>query len=410
MTEKNLVEGHTAIGPPAGVPVWDVDPYDDAVLLEPEPYYAELRARGPFVYLPKYAILACGRYAQTKEVFSDWARFASSRGVGLQDFSVVEPWRPPSIVLEVEPPYHTRTRTVIGRALSPKAVAALKESFRHEAEKLVEALLEKGTFEAVAELAETYPTTVFPQAVGLKQSDRRKLVDYGAMVFNALGPDNQIRRAAMARGPDVIPWITGQCNRNRLRPEGFGTAIYAAADAGEIDETEAATLVRSLLSAGIDTTVAGLGNAFYCLATNPGEFEKLKADPSLARGAFEETLRFKSPVHSFCRTAAGDTEVSGIAITAGTKILCVLGSANLDEARWPDADTFDISRHTGGHLAFGTGIHSCVGQSVARAEALALLTAIATRVEHIEPAGEPVWQPNNALHGLASLPLTFRAK
>lgn len=409
MTETRLVEGHIAVEPPEGVPVWDVDPYDATVLCAPEPYYAELRAKGPFAYIPRYAMLACGRYAETREVFSDWERFVSSRGVGLQDFSCEEPWRPPSIVLEVEPPYHTKTRTVIGRALSPKAVAALREGFRLEAETVTDALLQTGTFDAIPELAERYPTTVFPKAAGLKQSDRRKLVDYGAMVFNALGPDNEIRRAAMARGPEVVPWITEQCTRNRLQPEGFGTAIYAAADAGEIDETEAATLVRSLLSAGIDTTVAGLGNALYCLATNPGEFEKLKADPSLARGAFEETLRFKSPVHSFCRTAAGDTEVSGIAIAAGTKILCVLGSANLDEARWPDADTFDITRHTGGHLAFGTGIHSCVGQSVARAEALALLTAIATRVEHIEPAGEPVWRPNNALHGLARLPLTFRA-
>ena len=111
-----MIEGHKEIEVPAGVPVWDVDPYDPAVLSDPADYYAKLRSKGPFAYISKYSALACGRYQETKEVFSDWERFVSSRGVGLQDFSLEEPWRPPSIVLEVDPPYHTRMRAVIERA------------------------------------------------------------------------------------------------------------------------------------------------------------------------------------------------------------------------------------------------------------------------------------------------------
>lgn len=107
-----MIEGHIEIDVPAGVPVWDVDPYDTAVLSDPEDYYAELRSKGPFAYISRYSMLACGRYEETKEVFSDWQRFVSSRGVGLQDFSLEEPWRPSSIVLEVDPPYHTKTRAV----------------------------------------------------------------------------------------------------------------------------------------------------------------------------------------------------------------------------------------------------------------------------------------------------------
>lgn len=410
MNNVPMIEGHIVVAPPPGVPVWDIDPYDEEILCHPEPYYAALRAKGPFAYIPKYSILACGRYAETKEVFGDWERFVSSRGVGLQDFSLEEPWRPPSIVLEVEPPYHTKTRTVIARAMSPKAVAGLKESFRVAAEGLIDALIEKGTFDAVADLAETFPTDVFPKAVGLKESDRRRLVDYGAMVFNALGPDNDIRRTAMSRGPDVVPWIVKNCGRDQLEPEGFGATIYAAADAGEIDEEEAAKLVRSLLSAGIDTTVTGLGNALWCFANNPGEFEKLKADPKLARGAFEEAIRYTSPVHSFCRTAHVDAEVGGIRIAKNTKILCVLGAANLDEDHWQDASTFDINRRTIGHLAFGTGIHGCVGQNVARAEAEAVFTAIAQKVDRIELAGAAEWRPNNAMHALRKMSMTFHAR
>ena len=402
-----MIEGHIEIDVPAGVPVWDVDPYDTAVLSDPEDYYAELRSKGPFAYLSRYSMLACGRYEETKEVFSDWQRFVSSRGVGIEDFSLGELWRPSSIVLEVDPPYHTKTRAVIERALSPRAVRNLRETFRETAEKLIDELLEKGTFEAVEELAETYPTTVFPEAVGLRETDRRRLVDYGEMVFSAIGPDNELRRNAMAKGPDVVPWIMEQCKRERLKPEGFGATIYAAADAGEITEEEAGLLVRSLLSAGVDTTVTVLGSALWCLANNPDQFERLKADPKLATWAFEETLRYTSPVHSFCRTANVDTEVGGVRIVEGTKVLCVLAAANLDESHWPDADKFDIERKPTGHLALGVGIHVCVGQNVARAEAEAVLTAIANKVASIELTEEAVWRPNNSIHTLARLPVTF---
>ncbi len=404
----NLIEGHLAVERPDGVVAWDVDPFDPAILSDPIEYYAQLRAKGPFVYLSRYGMLACGRHQETQEVFADWQRFVSSRGVGLQDFQLAKPWRPPSLLLEADPPHHARPRQVAGRALSPKAVGALKESFELAASRLIDELLAAGTFDAIEDLAEAYPVRVFPAAVGLQQCDRQKLIDYGAMVFDGLGPDNEIRRRAMAKAPEVVPWIAEQCRREHLAPGGFGATLYAAADQGEVSEDEAGLLVRSLLSAGIDTTIAGLGNAVWCLATNPDQYARLKADPSLARQAFEEVLRYTSPVHSFCRTAAVDTTVSGIRIEAGTKILCVLGAANLDEARWPEAARFDIGRKPVGHLALGVGIHGCVGQSVARAEAAAVLTAIAANVDGIELAGDPVWRPSNTVHALDRLPVTFK--
>ena len=404
-----MIEGHKEIEAPAGAPVWDVDPYDSAILSDPWDYYSELRSKGSFAYIPKYSALACGRYQENKEVFSDHQRFVSSRGVGLQDFSLGEPWRPPSLVLEVDPPYHSKTRAVIERALSPRAVANLKDSFRESAEKLIDELLDKGTFEAVEELTETFTTAVFPDAVGLRESDRRRLVDYGEMVFSAIGPDNQLRRNAMAKGADVVPWIMEQCQREGLKPEGFGAAIYAAADTGEITEEEAGMLVRSFLSAGVDTTVAALGSAVWCLANNPEQFQRLKADPNLARWAFEEVLRYTSPIHTFCRTADFDTEVSRVKIVEGTKILCVLASANLDESHWPEANKFDIGRRPANHLAMGVGIHGCVGQVVARAEGEAVITAIANKVASIELAGAAIWRPNNSMRALDRLPVTFRA-
>jgi hypothetical protein len=201
-----------------------------------------------------------------------------------------------------------------------------------------------------------------------------------------------------------------QCQRERLNPDGFGAAIYAASDTGEITAEEAGLLVRSLLSAGVDTTVTAIGSAVWCLANNPDQFQRLKDDLSLATWAFEETLRYTSPVHTFLRTANLDTEVSGIKIEEGTKILCVLASANLDEGHWPQADRFDINRKPSDHLALGVGVHGCVGQNVARAETNAILTAIANKVASIELACEPVWRPNNSVHTLDRLPVTFRGR
>ncbi|MEX0340352.1 MAG: cytochrome P450 [Arenibacterium sp.] len=397
-----LCHGHKAVEPPHDVPVWDVDPYDPDILRHPAPFFEELREYGPFAYLSHYKMLVCGRYSETREVFGDHERFVSSRGIGVSDFKLEPPWRPPSIVLEVDPPAHTRTRRVLMRALSPRAVADLRDAFAQEADRLIVELSKRPQIDAVADLAEAFPTSVFPHAVGIRAPDARKLIDYGAMVFNAIGPDNALRREMMAKGPEIVPWINQSCARDALTEDGFGATIYAAADEGEITEDEAAMLVRSLLSAGVDTTVTGIGNAIACLAANPDQFEVLCADPSLALAAFEETLRFTSPVQAFCRTAACDTEVSGVKIEEGTKILCMLGSANLDPDHWPDADQFDITRKTAGHLALGVGAHMCVGQNIARAEGQAVLKALAEHVKAIEPLGQPQWRANNAIHALDS--------
>ncbi len=402
---RELIHGHKAIKPPKNVPVWDIDPYAPENLTQRR-YFDQLRTKGPVVFMPKYGILACGRYDVTKEVFSDHKRFVSSRGVGMADFHLETPWRPPSIVLEVDPPYHTRTRRAIMKALSPKVVRDLKDAFLQDARDLVAFVETQGTIEAVRELAEAFPTRVFPKAVGIKQPNTRMLIDYGAMAFNAIGPDNDLRRASMANALEIIAWVSEQCARDKLTSDGIGAILFASADAGDITEEEAGLLVRSLLTAGVDTTVTGIGNALWCFANNPEQYALLRSDPEgLALAAFEETLRYTSPVQAFYRTAAMDTQVAGITIEEGTKILCVLGAANLDADRWDNPQQFDISRQAAGHLALGAGVHTCVGQNIARAEGQAILRALAERVSKIELDGVPKWRPNNAIHALDRLPI-----
>ena len=176
-------------------------------------------------------------------------------------------------------------------------------------------------------------------------------------------------------------------------------------DAGEIAAEEAALLVRSLLSAGVDTTVATIAHLLHCLATHPREWNALRRQPALIPAAIDETLRYASPVHTFCRTTARPVAIGQVELPAGTKVLCLMAAANRDPRRWERADDFDIRRPARPHVAFGSGIHVCVGQHVARREIAALLAVLTRRVAAIELAGVPTWRPGNAVRTLAELPL-----
>jgi cytochrome P450 len=225
------------------------------------------------------------------------------------------------------------------------------------------------------------------------------------MVFNSFGPRNDLFDKATANAGPVRDWIMSKCSRAALAPGKLGRQIFDAVDAGELTEDEAGMLVRSFLSAGIDTTVYGLGNALYCFASYPEQWAILRENPALIRGAFEEVLRFEAPVQSFFRTTTKAVEVSGVRIGDGEKVLLLFAAANRDPRRWDKPDTFDVRRRATGHMTFGTGIHGCVGQAVARLESEAIFAALARRVVSFELTGKPELRLNNTLRGLDTLPL-----
>jgi hypothetical protein len=396
------------------IPSLDIDPFCQAFFEDPFPAHAALRDAGPVVYLPRYELFAIARYQQVQAALTNWRDFSSARGVGLSDFAREKPWRLPSLLLETDPPLHDRTRKLMDRVLSPAAIRALRADFTAAAEALVDALLERGSFDAVRDLAEAYPLTVFPDAVGMPPENRRFLLPYGNMVFNSFGPRNAFFDDAVRDAAPVLEWVQAQSRREALAPAGFGAVIHAAADTGEVARDEAEILVRSLLTAGVDTTVNGLGAALYCLVRFPAQFERLRADPSLARGAFEEAVRLESPVQTFFRTtvrdvAVGDASDGDVTIGAGRKVLLFLGAANRDPRRWEQPDEYDITRRAAGHVGFGTGIHGCVGAVLARLEGEVVLTALARKVARVEITGVPQRRYNNTLRGLASLPMRLHA-
>ncbi len=382
------------------------DPYSDANLTDPYPLFKRMRDVGPVSWLEKYDVPAFTRFEEVRDILVDHETFISSAGVGPRNYHQQPPWRKPGI-LDSDPPMHTPLRAVMKEVINPRSMRGLREGFQEFATVLVDRLLEMREFDAVTDLAEVFPLRVFGDAVGIEREGRAEhLLDHGAMNFSQFGPEDARYEHYMAKGAGTVDWVMGSCARERLTTDGLGAKIWAHADEGAVAPEEAAVLVRALLSAGLDTTVIALGNTLACLAANPAEWDVVHDNPRYARFAIDEALRLEAPFQSFFRTTARAVDVAGVTLPEDSKLVVFIGAANRDERRWgPDAERYQVERQAGGHLAFGMGIHQCVGQPISRLEVEVLLLELARRVRRIEPAGEPTRFLHNTLRGWEHLPV-----
>jgi hypothetical protein len=358
---------------------------------------------GPVVWLEQYGAWACTRYDEIAEVLSSPEAFRSGAGIGLSNIEKEGHWRTPSILLENDPPVHARVRSALTSILNPKSIRILRSQLEAEARLLVDRVMESESVDFVNDVATVFPLQVFPDVVGLTPHGRHNLLAYGRMVFDSMGPRNEIYAEVMKNASAVTAWIQEQTKRESLTPGGLGAKVYEAVDAGTLSESEAALTVRSFLSAGVDTTIHALGSAFLCFAQNPDQWQVLRANPANLRQAFDEVLRLYSPFQMYFRTTTQDLTLAETKIAEGSKVLLMVGAANRDHRRWSGPDTFDISRAQQAHLAFGRGIHTCVGQMIARLEADVLISEFLRRVESFDLLEQPVWQESNTLLGLQSL-------
>jgi 4-methoxybenzoate monooxygenase (O-demethylating) len=398
---------HLRIDAGKQAPTTDIDPFSRDYIADPYPQHHVLREIGATIWLEKYECWCVPRYAEAHAIVSDWKTFCSSAGVGLANFRKEKPWRPPSLLLEADPPDHTKRRAVMGRVLSPANIKRLRERFEREATAIVDRIIDAGPVDGHLDIAKAYTLKVFPDAVGLAPDGRDNLLIYGTMVFNAFGVLNDIFRESAKDAESVGAWIMERCRREALDKAGLGEQLFQAADAGEITHDEAVLLVRSLLSAGVDTTIDLVGNVIYCFAKHPGEWAKLRQDPTRARASIEEVLRFESPFQGAFRTTTRKVEVGGVTMGDNDKVFVLLGSSNRDPRRWERPDVFDIDRRTTGQVAFGTGIHGCVGQMISRLEVECLLIELARRVERIELLSEGPRKVHNTLRGFVEMPVRF---
>ena len=384
------------------IPVCDDDLFSHESVRNARTVDDRLREMAPAVRLSRENITMLGRYAHVAEGLRDWHAFSSTS----------RPWHDPKsvrpeLLLTDDPPKHTAVRAVIGTALSPRALAKMSETFNAEAATLIGGLKARSgmKIDAIADITQAFVYKVLPDVLGLPREGREHLYAFGHMVWATMGPMNALFHEAMQNTGPVIEWAESCCNRENLDPAGLGMDMFRAADRGEITQGEAKLLVGILLSAAADTTVMTLGTAVRAFCQFPDQYALLRGDPTLARSAFDESLRWDSPSRMAGRIAMRDVEIEGIVIPKGERCGLMFAAANRDPRKWKDPDRFDIRREHRGHLGWGYGVHACVGRVLALLEAEALLGAIARRIERFESAGECEPWMTTIGHGPAKLPV-----
>lgn len=383
----------------------DVDLFSDEVLNDPYPTLKRLRDVGGVVYLDKYDLWALPRYETTRFALANHGIFTSNHGVAMSDTINVELM--PDNMLHDDGETHRRLRSALQPMLSVRALQKLAEEVDGEAERLVGRVLRNSSFDAMKDIAEILPVSVVARLIGLPEDRRMKLLDWADSVFMAFGPMNDRTVSALPRLQELFEYLAAEAAPGNLAPGSWGAAIYAAAERGELLEEDCLPLMLALVGAGMETTISVIGSLFLLFAENPGEWDKVRANPDLAERAFAEALRVETPAHYFTRVALSDFEADGTVIPAGARALIMYASANRDERKWPDPDVFDVERKdVNQHLAFGYGLHTCIGQPLARIQSVAVIKALVPRVERFH-AGHPTRRPNHLSWRMGSLPMTI---
>lgn len=390
----------------ANCPRSDMDIFCMDAILHPDNYDVVLREMAPVVYLTQYDMYVTGRHEYSQKLLANDDQFSAFLRPFFEPKSVRA-----DILITDDRPKHPRVRRPIQRAMSPAVMRQMKEQFAAEAERLVDALMARGTVELEGrrDLVGKYVLKVFPDVIGLPEAGRENLLDYGDVVFNTFGPENALYHQTLAKAGPVLEWVVNACKRENLSPGLMGVQMYEAADTGEITPDEAMLLVLSILSAGSDSTIVSLMNTLAAFARFPQQWQHLRNNPALMRTALEESLRYESITRFLGRGVISDFDIEGVVVPAGAKIGAMMYAAGRDPRRWENADKFDITRQVVGHIGFGAGIHACVGQSVARLEAECLFGALSKRVSRIEVIGEAKPIINNVAHGTFGLPLRLHA-
>jgi cytochrome P450 len=386
------------------VPTTEIDLFADEVIADPYETYRWLRDAGPAVWMERYQWWALPRYDEVFSALRDHRRFSSASGVSLNDL-MNEATR--GSILCSDPPEHDRLRKILGTRLNARALEIHQEDFQRRADELIEQLVEKRSFDVVADFASAFPLSVVPDLLGCPADGRQHLLKWAAAAFQAEGPMNERTRASLPDLQEFLGYTTELATTGNLTPGSWGAQMLTEARAGQIEEKMLPPLLIDYLGPSIDTTISAFATAIWQFGVHPEQWQAVRADRSLIGNVMNEAVRFEAPIRGFGRRLTGDCELEGVTLAAGDWVFLLFGSANRDERRWTVPDEFDVHRDTAGHVGFGNGIHNCVGQSLAKLEAQALFSALADRVREFE-VGEPVWMAHNILRRIYSLPVTLR--
>jgi cytochrome P450 len=389
---------------PAGVPVYDIEYYSDEVIRAPWHHYAAMRDLGEVIFIPSLGNYAVTRYAECRQVLENWRVFSSAQGLSGDkigcDFFVG------ASNITNDPPLHDQIRAVMQRPLIPKALKSFRGVIEHEAAGLIERLVERREFDGMADLASYLPVTLVKDLVGLPDEGRENMLGWAAGAFDITGIQNERGRKGVETVSAMQKWVLANVTADKAVPGSLTGRVRDMIDNGEIPEDWFLRIMNDYITPALDTTISATGHLIYHLGKNPDQWELLKQDPTLIAGAINEALRMNAPIRSFSRTTTCDYEIAGVLLPKDARVMVIYASANRDNRKYPDPDTFNIRRPNSDHLGFGYGIHSCVGKHLAKLEIQVLIEELVKHVDRIE-VGEPTMALNNTIHAYATLPVTF---
>ncbi|SDJ91964.1 Cytochrome P450 [Nonomuraea jiangxiensis] len=384
-------------------------------MAHPYRVYDELRRQAPVSYFEPTGQWLISRHADVNALLRDRRLGRSYLHVATHE----EFGRPPEPefqepfwrviragMLDVEPPVHTRLRRLVSRAFTPRMVESLRPRVRAIAGDLVDAFVEKGGGDLIAEVAEPLPVTVIAEMLGIPDQDRHLLRPWSADICGMyeLNPTPEAQHTAVRAASEFAGYLLSLA-RDRRRGPG-DDLISALAGIDELTDDELVGTCVLLLNAGHEATVNVTGNGWWALFRNPAELARLRADRSLLPTAVEELMRWDTPLQMFERWVLEDIEVHGVGIPRGSEVALLFGSANRDQAVFEDPDRLDVGRADNPHISFGAGIHFCLGAPLARIELMESFGALLDRTSGLELRQEPEWKPGYVIRGLRALELT----
>ena len=399
-----------------------VDLFDPAFKADPYPTYSELRSSAPVhrVTLPDgRGVWLITRYEDVLAVFKD-RRFVKNWRQVLTPEQLAQIPPIPEVMeplttnmLDTDPPDHERLRALVSKAFTPRLIEHMRPRVQEIADTLLDAVQARGEMDLIDDYAFPLPITVIAELLGVPAEDRHSFREWSNAAVSRDASLEYMEKILIPHMQAFTGYLRQMFEEKRKHPkDDLISALVRAEEAGDkLSEDELLGMVFLLLVAGHETTVNLIGNGVLALLQHPEQLEKLKADPSLIRPAVEELLRYDGPVETSTeRFASEDVWIGETLIPRGEMVLVVIAAADRDPNRFPDPDALDITRSDNKHLAFGKGIHHCLGAPLARMEGQIALSTLLSRMPELRLKGSPEllsWRQGMVLRGLRALPVAF---
>jgi len=365
--------------------------------LDPFPWFKMMRESAPVYHDPRRGNWSVFSYNDVQRVLSEHSVFSSQFNDSGQPLD--------ASMISIDPPRHRQMRSLVTLAFTPRTIARLEPRISEIVNELLDRVTPQGQMDVINDLSYPLPVIVIAELLGIPLKDRERFKLWSDQFVGAAPSSGNDPQEEMS---DYFKWVIEQ---RRKEPEDdlISALLAAQIDGKHLTEQELLGFCVLLLVAGNETTTHLIGNAIWCFDDHPATWAELRANPALLPDAIEEVLRYRSPVKLMFRITAQDTRIGDKDIPAGTGVTAWIGSADRDEAQFPNAETFDIHRTPNRHLAFGYGIHFCLGAPLARLESKIALGIMLKRFSNIQRDRDIELEPVSAfiLHGLKHMPVVF---